>query len=172
MKPSRVVKTAIGIGLAVTVAGCASVISGARQSVSIKSHPSDAKVTVYNINGAQAAVGQSPAVFRLPRSNGFFAKAEYRIVIEKQGYRTAEVQLEAKLNGWYFGNLFIGGLLGLVVIDPATGAMWSLSPKLVDEVLKPQNASRIREEGGLVVMLRQNLPDRFAGSLQPLPVHQ
>ena len=171
MKPSRVINTAIGIGLAFTVAGCASVISGGRQSVSIKSQPSDAKVTVYNLNGAQAAVGQSPAVFRLPRSNGFFAKAEYRVVIEKQGYRTAEIQLEAKLNGWYFGNFLIG-LLGFVVIDPATGAMWSLSPKMVDEVLKPQDASRIREEGGLVIMLRQNLAERFADSLQPLPVHQ
>ena len=172
MKPSRVINAAIGRGLAVAVGGCASVISGGRQSVSVKSQPSDAKVTVYNMNGAQTAVGQSPVVFRLARSNGFFAKAEYRIVIEKQGYRTAEIQLEAKLNGWYFGNFFFPGLVGFVAIDPATGAMWALSPKLVDEVLKPQISSCIREQGGLVVMLRQNLPDRFAGSLHPLPVRQ
>ncbi|HYG36474.1 MAG TPA: hypothetical protein VEC99_16895 [Clostridia bacterium] len=172
MKFNTLISTTVVIGLALAVAGCASIVSGGRQSVSIKSQPSDAKVTVFDMNGKQAAVGQSPAHFRLPRSHGFFAKAEYRIIIEKQGYKNTEVQLEANLNGWYFGNFLIGGLLGFVVIDPATGAMWSLSPKAVDKVLETQNASVAREEGGLVVMLRQDLPEALAGSLELLPVHQ
>lgn len=32
---------------------------------------------------------------------------------------------------WYaVGNLFIGGLVGWLIVDPATGAMWTLDPQL------------------------------------------
>ena len=35
--------------------------------------------------------------------------------------------LSANLNGWYFGNIITpGGLLGFLIIDPASGAMWKL----------------------------------------------
>ncbi len=36
------------------------------------------------------------------------------------------VTFDTKLDGWYFGNLIFGGLLGILIIDPATGAMWRL----------------------------------------------
>ena len=32
-------------------------------------------------------------------------------------------------NGWYLaGNFIFGGLLGWLIVDPATGAMWNLKP--------------------------------------------
>jgi hypothetical protein len=34
--------------------------------------------------------------------------------------------VSAGLNGWYLGNLLFGGLVGLLVVDPATGAMFRL----------------------------------------------
>ena len=154
--------------LVFTLLGCASIVDGGRKTVSIKSQPSEAKVTVYDKKGAEVVVGQTPALFPLKRSGGFFMTAKYRIVIEKQGYKTAEVEVKSTINGWYFGNIIFGGLLGLLIIDPATGAMWTLSPKEVDQVLTAQSASIIREEGGLVVMLRQDVPQQFLGSLQPL----
>lgn len=53
-------------------------------------------------------------------------------------------------------------------MDPATGAMWTLSPREIDKVLTPQSAAVLREQGGFVVMLRQDVPQEFVGSLQPL----
>ena len=34
--------------------------------------------------------------------------------------------MKATLDGWYIGNIIFGGLLGILIIDPATGAMWRL----------------------------------------------
>ena len=169
MKLGKVIVNAVTSGVLVfSLLGCSSIIDGGRKTVSIKSQPSEAKVTVYDKKGVEVVAGQTPALFPLKRSGGYFKPAKYRIVIEKQGYKTAEVEVKSTIDGWYFGNVIFGGLLGLLIIDPATGAMWTLSPKVVDQVLTAQSASTIREEGALVVMLRQDVSQQFVGSLRPL----
>jgi len=30
------------------------------------------------------------------------------------------------MSGWYWGNILIGGLIGMLVVDPLTGAMYKL----------------------------------------------
>jgi hypothetical protein len=154
--------------LFLSLTGCASIVDGGRKTVSIKSEPSDAKVTVFDKKGSEVVVGQTPALFPLKRSGGFFTPTQYRVVIEKQGYTTAEFQIKSTINGWYFGNVLFGGLIGLVIVDPATGAMWTLSPREINTVLESRAASVLREEGGLIVMLREDVPQTLAGSLQPL----
>lgn len=32
------------------------------------------------------------------------------------------------MDGWYFGNILFGGLIGFLIVDPATGAMYTLKP--------------------------------------------
>ena len=44
---------------------------------------------------------------------------------EKEGYESQTQVLHTTLNGWYLGNIIFGGLIGLLLVDPATGAMWS-----------------------------------------------
>lgn len=168
MKLSQVVTTAVSAVLVVSLLGCASIIDGGRKTVNIKSQPSGAKATVYDKKGVEVATGQTPALFPLKRSGGYFTGAKYRIVIEKEGYKNAEVEVKSTINGWYFGNFVFGGLLGLLIIDPATGAMWTLSPKDVDKVLDAGNAAITKEAGGMVVMLRQDVPFDLVRSLQPL----
>ena len=51
------------------------------------------------------------------------------------GYDEKIVTIDFKLNGWYFGNLLIGGVLGMLFIDPLTGAMWKIQDPVVDETL-------------------------------------
>jgi hypothetical protein len=36
------------------------------------------------------------------------------------------------VDGWYFGNLLFGGLIGLLIVDPATGAMYKLEPNEIN----------------------------------------
>ncbi len=40
--------------------------------------------------------------------------------------RIIRIILEAGVNGWYFGNIIFGVLLGILIVDPATGAMWKI----------------------------------------------
>ena len=41
------------------------------------------------------------------------------------------VQIQGKLDGWYFGNLLFGGLIGMVIVDPITGAMYRLEKSYI-----------------------------------------
>jgi len=48
------------------------------------------------------------------------------VKLSSVGYAEQIVPVNYKINGWYFGNVLVGGLLGMLVVDPATGAMWKL----------------------------------------------
>ena len=41
----------------------------------------------------------------------------------REGYLPYETQVDAGVNGWYFGNLLFGGLPGFLLIDPAATAV-------------------------------------------------
>ena len=52
------------------------------------------------------------------------------------GHEPAQATVDTRMNGWYFGNILFGGLIGLFIVDPATGAMWRL-PKTAHIDLAP-----------------------------------
>ena len=35
--------------------------------------------------------------------------------------------IDTELDAWYFGNILLGGVIGMLIVDPATGAMYKLS---------------------------------------------
>jgi hypothetical protein len=107
-------------------AGCATVTGGARdQHVKITSNPVGATVLVDG-----QPVGQTPADVKLCR------KTEHNVEVAYPGYDTAQTTIHRKLNPWLFGNILVGGPLGLVV-DICTDATHNLSP---DEIhLQLQN---------------------------------
>jgi hypothetical protein len=49
---------------------------------------------------------------------------EYIVNCSKEGHQKSTSELSAHLNGWYAGNIVFGGLIGLLIVDPGTGAMW------------------------------------------------
>ncbi len=50
-----------------------------------------------------------------------------------EGYSnsTGRTTLSAGLDGWYIGNILFGGLIGMLIVDPATAAMWKLDDRIV-----------------------------------------
>ena len=54
-------------------------------------------------------------------------KAEYKITFTKNGYEKKVVYITAELNGWYIGNLLLGGIPGMLLIDPLSGAMYKIA---------------------------------------------
>jgi hypothetical protein len=113
-------------------AGCASIVDGGRdREVRIASTPSDAKVSIYDKKGELLCVNSTPTLLPLRRDHGYFSAEHYKLVFEKPGYLRAEETISSDLNGWYFGNFIFGGLIGLFLVDPATGAMWTLMPDSV-----------------------------------------
>jgi hypothetical protein len=121
--------------------GCASIMDGGAKPVTVDSNPEGAKVTISNQNGDQVGVQTTPATVTLERGAGYFRGADYTLRIEKDGYYPYEAHVESTLDGWYIGNIFFGGLIGEIAIDPMTGDMWTLSPRKVNVSLVPLNAA-------------------------------
>ena len=106
------------------ILGCASIIKGSTQEVNVNSNPEGVNIFVQGDH-----VGTTPAAIKLKR------KDENTLRFEKEGYEPIEVTLKRNMNGWLWGNLLFGGLIG-IAIDFGTGAAYRLEPKEVNIVLE------------------------------------
>ena len=119
-----------GVGLVPLLAACATLVGGGgTQRMNISSTPSAALVSV---DGTQQ--GQTPTMVTLSR------KQQHQVRVELQGYQPYEVTLEKKVNGWVWGNIVFGGIIGLIV-DASTGAMWKLTPDQISAALSRTGVS-------------------------------
>jgi len=156
--------------LGLSISGCASIMSGGYQRVVIQSNPSEATVRILNVDGLEIFNSRTPAAAQLGRGNGFFQRARYLIILEKPGYRKQRIILESTLNVWYvIGNPFFSGLIGWLIVDPATGAMWTLSPGTIDAKMK-EETSFLKTEEGLMIVLLKDVPRPFLELMRPLPI--
>jgi hypothetical protein len=112
--------------IALLFTSCASIVSKSQWPVSLTSSPSGCQVAVKNSSGMVIHQATTPSIVTLPSSAGFFQPAQYQVEFSKKGLPTQTVSLSANVNGWWFGNIIFGGPLGILIIDPATGAMWKL----------------------------------------------
>jgi hypothetical protein len=125
---------------------CASIVSKSSWPITINSSPSEAKISIKDKKGIEIYTGNTPATLKLKSGSGFFSKARYQVTFEKVGYEKKVVPVEFKLNGWYFGNIIFGGPLGLLIIDPATGAMFKLETEFLNETLTKSVATAETKE--------------------------
>lgn len=132
--------------------GCASVVTAftGRPRIHLNSNPSGATVTITGENGTMI-VTNTPAVVRLGRARGYFAGAHYGVKFEMAGYSSYETSIYPRINPWYFGNIAIGGVIGIAAVDPLTGAMWSLHPHTIDANLVPKSANLTPEQQNAMV---------------------
>ncbi|HXH73223.1 MAG TPA: hypothetical protein VNI58_10450, partial [Mariprofundaceae bacterium] len=119
-------KTLLGVSLALTMSGCATIVGDSAQVVSINSKPDMAEVTITDERGANVHHGQTPVSVTLEKSDGsYFGGKTYNVHIEKAGYKPVTFALKASPNGWYIGgNLIFGGLIGWLIVDPFSGKMY------------------------------------------------
>ncbi|BAX80037.1 hypothetical protein ALGA_1662 [Labilibaculum antarcticum] len=109
--------------------------------ISINSSPSEARIVITDKKGVEVYAGNTPATIKLRAGSGFFGKAQYQVKFTKDGYDIKTVPVNFKLDGWYFGNILLGGVIGMLIIDPATGAMYKLDTEFLNETLSKSTAS-------------------------------
>ena len=111
--------------IAVVMVGCASIISGTSQEVTVNSIPPGATVKVNGMNQ-----GFTSVTLDLKRNKN------HTIRIEMEGYQPYEVALRRELNDWMYGNCACGflGVPGLV-IDIMDGANYTLKPSAIQAYL-------------------------------------
>tara|TARA_Y100000766_G_scaffold219565_1_gene191491 strand:+ start:122 stop:613 length:492 start_codon:yes stop_codon:yes gene_type:complete len=111
---------------ALTLSGCASIVSDSQYPVSIQSSPQGADFKVTNSHGVVIHQGTTPATVTLESGDGYFKKARYNLEFSKEGYQEQRQSMQSELDGWYWGNILFGGLIGWFFVDPVTGAMYKL----------------------------------------------
>ncbi|UZJ39733.1 MULTISPECIES: PEGA domain-containing protein [Prosthecochloris] len=120
--------------LSFAFSGCGTIMDGTKQEIGFSSSPSNAVVT---IDGKM--IGRTPLTQSLKRKN------THKVVMALDGYYPYEMTLTKKTNGWVWGNIVFGGLIGLAV-DAATGSLYKLTPEQVNADLKSNGTASISEE--------------------------
>ena len=116
----------LALGAIVTLTGCATLFSDSVYPVAVASEPDGAEVEITDVDGGVVHRGRTPFQVDLDASGGYMTPARYTLEGEKGDEWSGVKVLRATIDGWYWGNLFLGGILGMLAVDPATGAMWAL----------------------------------------------
>ena len=169
--PSKTIHTvlvsfAIGASLIVGGAGCCTIVSGTTQKVKISSVPDCANVKIERLTGVQSVPyweGKTPTTAKLRRKDSYLA------TISLEGYERAEIPIEyGSMNGWIWGNIVFGGLIGLVV-DGISGAAANLKPDEVRvELVALRAASTEQKIPVYAVLLSKDSEGRVRAQALPL----
>jgi len=146
----------LAAALVTALSGCATIFNGKSQAVTISSAPEGAQVSVSNRAGQRVHAGETPVTLTLKRGAGYFKSEVYTLVFTKPGFDSHELTITGSTSGWYFGNILLGGLIGMLAVDPVTGAMYSL-PESVTASLTENNLMGGAVEGTLQVVSTDGL---------------
>ena len=110
--------------LVMAVSSCATIFTATKYPVAFNTTPEGAGITIENREGKVIFEGTTPTTVKLKSSAGYMKKEEYKITFTKDGYAQKVVHISAELDGWYIGNILLGGLPGMLIVDPLSGAMY------------------------------------------------
>ncbi len=144
---------AAALAAAMLVSGCATIVHSGPRSIPVASNPPGAKVSIYDRDGKLVMTNTTPFVAQLSTQYGYFKSQSYRVEFEMPGHAPTEVRLESAVSGWYFGNIVFGGLIGMLIVDLLTGAMYNLTPEKIEQPLSAPQAQLIRSGKGMLVIL-------------------
>ncbi len=122
--------------------------------------------------GEKIFEGETPTTVVLKAGDGYFKKSVYNVIFyKKNGEKAKEIRLEASIDGWYVGNIIFGGLIGILIVDPLTGAMWKL-PKEVSvdlQTISEEKASSIYiGKKQLKIISYRDIPENLKDKLIPV----
>jgi len=105
------------LGVLSMLGGCATVTTGSNQSVTLDTDPQGATCKVRRGEEQVAVVNPTPGTILIDKGFGALA-----VQCTKQGFQDASGTLTPAMHPMTFGNILIGGLIG-IAIDAASGAM-------------------------------------------------
>jgi hypothetical protein len=110
------------------LSSCATIMKGTTSQVSFDSNPKGAQIYAVTKKG-KIEIGTTPTVSTISKKT---KSIEFRM----DKYYTETVYLQTTINGWYFGNLILGGIPGMAV-DLISGGYINL-PDKVEATLKKE----------------------------------
>ena len=127
-------RSGLGLVAILAIAGCATILKGTSQIVSINSNVKGATVIVNGKN-----VGVTPFNGQIERKSGT------TVIVQKAGYDTKTFTMTTEIESVFWGNIIIGGVLGSTT-DLATGAMYYYAPATLQIDLEKTGAEEAESE--------------------------
>ena len=110
--------------LGLALGGCATVINGSNQTLTVNTNVPGAQVTFNNI-----PLGVTPLIVSVRRGQ------EGVLSVQAPGYQPFQAPITKKVNGIFFANIFVGGIGSTT--DYTTGAMYAYEPDTYYVTLSP-----------------------------------
>ena len=161
------IASVLGIFAIALCEACATIVNGARQDVQFTTEPGAAQVIVFNRDQKEVYRGTTPATAPLNRGSSYFAREIYTIAFVSPGRDPVLAQVEASLDGWYFGNFALGGAIGLLLIDPISGGMYELPEKVAAD-LGGHRIVEPAQDAGIRILTLDDLPPMLRSEIVPL----
>lgn len=149
------------------LSNCASIVSHSNWPVTISSNPAGASVRITDTKGREIHNATTPTTVTLSSKGGYFKGASYTLTFTGKNGSKQTVPLHSSLNGWFWGNLIFGGLPGFLIVDPLTGAMWTLKKDVMVDMGKGTLASAPGVQT-LRIVERSQIPQEWEGRLVAL----
>lgn len=143
MKQKLILMTVLSLIVVFFLSGCASILTKSNYPLVINTDPQGVDISITNKKGRTVYVGQSPATVKLNSGFGYMSKAEYVVKLSTAGYDDHLITVGTSIEGWYFGNILFGGLIGMLIVDPLTGAMWSLDTEEINVTMKQKKDAEV-----------------------------
>jgi len=120
------------LSLAFLFSGCASIVEGTDQSVTVQTSPSGASCELKRDGTVIGVVNPTPGTVTVDKS-----KNDIAVICKKDGYQDGSGAFSSEFQGMTFGNLLFGGIIG-VAVDASSGAMHEY-PASVTVVMAPNS---------------------------------
>lgn len=168
MKQLSGLGAALAVGM--LVSGCASIITGGHDDIMVKTDPEGADCTVYRGADVLGHINPTPGGIVVRRSYD-----DILVRCVKDGYGDSEAMNTSGVNGWLFGNIALGGLIG-IIIDTATANATSYdSVTFVALAVKSEPGASPEKPAEVPVATAQSaepaeVPSAWAQSVEPAVV--
>ena len=130
--------TLLCMGFLMLLGGCATITKGTQQTVTVATDPTGALCNLTRDGKPLAVVNPTPGSIPIEKAVG-----EISIACKKAGYKDAAGTMASEFQAWTFGNIILGGVIGIVV-DAASGAM-NQYPSMVTITLEPEAFASAKE---------------------------
>lgn len=126
--------------LGLTVGGCATIISGSSQIMTVNANVDGAQVHLVTEAGIETLLGTTPLTTRVKRGQ------EGSLRVSAEGYRSYQSALNKKINSVFWVNILSGGTFGSTT-DYTTGSMYQYEPSTFMVTLQPieQSTEEMKE---------------------------
>lgn len=119
-----IVSSSVLIAAILATSGCATIVKGSSQGVTVKTDPEGASCDLAKKGKSVGVVNPTPGTVQLGKG-----ASDVDVTCRKSGYFDAIGKLSSSFQGWTLGNALIGGVVG-IVIDAGSGAMHEYQPEI------------------------------------------